>query len=320
MISWTSPCTVPRDYFLKHVKGVDGIFCVLTEQINQEVVDAAGPSLKVVGTMSVGFDHIDVPVLKRAGIKLGFTPNVLTDATAETTVAVLLAASRRLFESHQHLLNGNWAKFNWGPTWMVGQGLAGSTVGIVGMGRIGQAVKDRLAPFKVAKFLYFDNYINNGKLFRACSVPASVQTPELIVSSMISVAGASKTDFDSLCRESDFVIANCALTAETREIFNEHAFGLMKSNAVFVNTSRGGVVKQSALVDALRSRKIFAAGLDVMTPEPLPTDHELTKLDNCVVIPHLGSATVESRRDMAELTAKNILAALEGREMPAPIP
>jgi glyoxylate/hydroxypyruvate reductase len=251
-------------------------------------MDKAGKSLKVIATMSVGFDHIDIAEAKKRGIHVGFTPGVLTDATAELTVAVLLAASRRLFESHQELLSGGWERSNWGPMWMTGPGLANSTVGIFGLGRIGMGVMARLRGFNVGRFLYHD------------------------VAPRTDNVDATFVDFDTLLRESDFIVTMCSLTDETREIFNERAFSLMKPNAVFVNTSRGGVVKQSALIDALKTKKIFAAGLDVMTPEPLPVNHELLKLPNCVVLPHIASASWESRTEMALLTAKNILAALDG--------
>lgn len=243
--------------------------------------------------MSVGFDHIDVPSVKAAGVKVGNTPGVLTDATADITVGLLLAASRRFFESHQELLNGGWAACAWGPTWMCGQGIADSTVGIFGMGRIGQAILERLVPFKPSRFLYSGRSKKDG------------------------VTQAEFVDFDTLVRESDFIIVSCALNEDTKEIFNARAFNLMKPNAVFVNTSRGGTVNQEDLIAALKANKIFAAGLDVMTPEPLPTDHELIKLKNCVVIPHIGSATIQSRTKMATLTSENILAALAGTPMPA---
>jgi len=290
---WNEPRPVPRDYLLKSVPGIDGLYCLITDKIDKELLDAAGPNLKVIGTMSVGHDHIDLGEVKKRGIQVGFTPNVLTNATAETTVAVLLAASRRMFEAREELLNGGWAKAAWGPEYLCGQELTGSTVGIYGMGRIGQAVMKRLKAFDVGRFIY------SGR------------------SKKDDVADAQFVDFDTFCKESDFVIVTCALTPETKEIFNEKAFSLMKPNTVFVNTSRGGTVDQDALIRALKENKIFSAGLDVMTPEPLPTDHELTKLRNCVVVPHIGSATYKARTDMAVTTSKNIIAALEGSPMPA---
>lgn len=183
---------------------------------------------------------------------------------------------------------------SWAPTWMTGPGLAGSTVGIVGFGRIGQAVARRVKPFNTAQILYSNRS----------------QPPEA------KEIGAIKVDFDELLTKSDFVICCVALVPETKEMFNKAAFAKMKSTAIFINTSRGGTVDQVALVEALKNNTIRAAGLDVTTPELLPLDSELFKLDNCVILPHIGSATIEARDIMGELTAKNILAALNGQEMP----
>lgn len=178
---------------------------------------------------------------------------------------------------------------------MTGPGLAGSTVGIVGFGRIGQAVAKRVKSFNTSRILYFNRS----------------QRPEE------KETGAIKVPFDELLAESDFVICCAALVPETKELFNKAAFEKMKNTAVFVNTSRGGVVDQEALIEALKTNRIRAAGLDVTTPEPLPLDSPLFQLKNCVVLPHIGSASIEARNIMSELTAKNILAALKGEEMPA---
>ncbi|CAG7696506.1 unnamed protein product, partial [Allacma fusca] len=294
LIIWPNESPAPRSFLLEKVKGVDGICCMITDNIDAELLEAAGPNLKVIGTMSVGYDHVDIEAMKSAGVKLGNTPGVLTDATAELTVALLLATSRRLFEGREELLNGGWAKSAWGPGFLCGQGLAGSTVGIYGLGRIGQAVMERLVPFRPAKFLYSGRSKKDN-------------------------VSAEFVDLATLLRESDFVIVTCALNAETKEMFNANAFNLMKPTAIFVNSSRGGVVQQDDLIAALKSNTILAAGLDVMTPEPLPTDHELTKLKNCVIIPHMGSATVQSRTLMATMTVRNILAGLEGTPLPSQV-
>ncbi|XP_037084499.1 glyoxylate reductase/hydroxypyruvate reductase-like [Pollicipes pollicipes] len=293
--TWDHPRPVDRSFFLDHVKGVDGLFCMVTEKIDKELLDAAGPSLKVIGTMSVGHDHIDLNEVKARGIKVGFTPNVLTDSTAELAVALLLMTARRLVEARDQITNGGWAGCAWSPLWMCGQGLAGSTAGIVGLGRIGQGVAARLRPFNVSKILY----------------TGRTEKPEA------RDLGAEYVTFDDLLARSDFVIITCALNESTKGLFNEAAFKKMKKTAILINTSRGGTVDQAALVTALKSGQIQAAGLDVMTPEPLPSDHELTTLTNCTLIPHVGSATVKSRTDMATLTSRNILAALDGSAMPA---
>jgi len=293
VLFWDNASPCPRDILLKNINGVSGLFCLVTDKIDDELLDSAGPNLKVIGTMSVGHDHINLEAVKNRGVKLGFTPDVLTDATAELTVALLLAASRRLFEAHTSLLNGSWEKSAWGPLFMCGMGLANSTVGIYGMGRIGKAVMARLVPFGISKFVY------SGRSKKA------------------DVTGAEFLNFEDFLRQSDFVIVTCPLTESTKELFDDKAFSLMKTSAVFVNTSRGGLVKQDALIAALKTERIFAAGLDVMTPEPLPSNHELTKLKNCVLLPHIGSATIQSRNAMAMLTAKNILAGLDDTELPS---
>lgn len=243
--------------------------------------------------MSVGFDHIDVPEVQSRGIKIGYTPDILTDATAELTVALLLATSRRLIEAREELYTGGWKA--WSPFWMCGPGLSKSTVGIVGFGKIGQAIASRLKPFNVSKFLYHG---------RSDKKEASQ-------------FNAIRVSFDELLVQSDFVIVCCSLTPETKEMFDEAAFKKMKSTAIFVNSSRGGVVNQDDLIKALESKTILAAGLDVMTPEPLPLDSRLLKLKNCVLLPHIGSASIDTRIDMAVLTANNIVNALKGENMPA---
>lgn len=264
---------------------------MLTDKIDAEVLENA-PKLKVIATMSVGYDHLVLDEIKKRNIKIGYTPDILTDATAELTVALLLATSRRLLEANKEARTGGWKA--WSPFWMCGPGLSGSTVGIVGFGRIGQEVAKRLKPFNVKKFLYYSR---------------SEKSQNEV--------GAQRVNFDDLLRDSDFVIATCALTPETKGIFNKDAFEKMKTTAVFINTSRGAIVDQNALIEALKLKKIWAAGLDVTTPEPLPLGSELFQLENCVILPHIGSAAIETRKEMAVLTARNILAALKGEKMPA---
>ncbi|XP_013195552.1 glyoxylate reductase/hydroxypyruvate reductase [Amyelois transitella] len=290
---WNKPSPVPREDFLKNVVGSNGIYCSLTDKIDKAVLDAAGPGLKVVATISVGYDHIDVQECKKRGIRIGYTPDVLTDATAELTLALLLSTSRRLPEAIHEAKSGGWV--SWAPTWMTGPGLADATVGIVGYGRIGQAVARRVKAFNTARILYFNRS----------------ERPEA------KEVGAIKVSFDEILAQSDFIICCAALVPETKEIFNKSAFEKMKKTAIFINTSRGGTVDQNALIEALKSNTIRAAGLDVTTPEPLPLDSPLFKLKNCVVLPHIGSASIEARNTMSDLTARNILAALKGTEMPA---
>uniref|UniRef100_A0A146LKS7 Glyoxylate reductase/hydroxypyruvate reductase n=1 Tax=Lygus hesperus TaxID=30085 RepID=A0A146LKS7_LYGHE len=288
---------ITKNDLLKKVVGVSGIFCSPSIRIDKEVIEAAGPSLKVVGTFSVGVDHIDLATLKAKGIRLGYTPGVLTEATAELTVALLLATSRRLFEANQAIRDGEWTSA-WAPLQWCGPALQGSTVGVYGFGRIGQSVARKLKAFEVSRILY----------------SSSAEKPEG------KEMGAECTSFETLLRESDFLIVTCALTDQTRGLFNKEKFAMMKPTAIFVNSSRGGVVDQEALQEALLTGKIRGAGLDVMTPEPLPKDHPLLSIKNCVIVPHLGSTTIETRVQMGVTTSKNIIAALTGGNMPAEYP
>ncbi|XP_032873772.1 glyoxylate reductase/hydroxypyruvate reductase-like isoform X1 [Amblyraja radiata] len=290
---WDSDDPVPRSELLKGVTGAHGLYCLLTEKIDKELLDVAGPNLKVISTMSVGFDHLVPEEIKKRGIRVGYTPDVLTDATAELTVALLLATSRRLMEAVAEAKNGGWG--TWKPLWLCGFGLSHSTVGIVGLGRIGLAVAQRLKPFGVKKFLYTD-------FEPKPEIAAEIQ--------------AEYVPLDKLAEESDFVTVHCALTPETKAMCNKKLFSKMKKTAVFINTSRGAVVNQDDLYTALTTGQIAAAGLDVTVPEPLPTDHPLFSLKNCVILPHVASATIATRTAMAELTANNLLAGLKDQPMP----
>ncbi|XP_019732026.1 glyoxylate reductase/hydroxypyruvate reductase [Hippocampus comes] len=283
---------VPRKELLQKVKGVDALLCVLTEKIDAELLDAAGPNLKVLSTMSVGFDHLSLEELKRRGIRVGYTPDVLTDAVAELTVALLLATSRRLIEATHEAKTGGWG--TWRTLWLCGHELANSTVGILGLGRIGVAIAERLAPFKVKKFIYTD----------MCPRP-----------DLASDINAEYVSFDELAKQSDFLLACCALTPETHEICNKNLFSKMKKNSIFINTSRGGVVNQNDLYEALATNQIAGAGLDVTVPEPLPTDHPLFTLKNCVILPHIASASYSTRNAMSSLAANNLLLGLQGEPM-----
>ncbi|XP_006629975.2 glyoxylate reductase/hydroxypyruvate reductase-like [Lepisosteus oculatus] len=290
---WDSDDPVPRKELLKRVEGVEGLLCVLTEKIDSEVLEAAGPNLKVVSTMSVGYDHLSLPELKKRGIRVGYTPDVLTDAVAELTVALLLATSRRLIEAVEEAKTGGWG--TWRTMWLCGYELNQSTVGIMGLGRIGVAIAERLKPFGVKRFIYTD------------------VAPRTELASKIQ---AEYVTMDELARESDFLAVCCALTPETQGICNHSLFSKMKKTAVFINTSRGPVVNQEDLYEALSSGQIAAAGLDVTTPEPLPPDHPLFKLKNCVILPHIASASYTTRNSMSALAANNLLAGLKGEPMP----
>lgn len=255
-------------------------------------MEKAGPNLKVISTMSVGVDHIDLEEAKKRNVRVGYTPYILSDATAELTVALLLATSRRLFEASCEITNGEWK--SWAPQWLCGPGLCNKTIGIVGLGRIGMDVARRLKPFKVRQFLYW------GRTEKPYAKEVC----------------AKKVPFDELLSKSDFVIITCALTPDTHHLFNEQAFCKMKKGAILINTSRGTVIKQNDLINALECGMIAAAGLDVTDPEPLPLDSKLLTMGNVVVLPHIGSATIETRADMSILAARNLIEGVSGTEMP----
>lgn len=290
---WDSDEPVPRADLLKGIQGAHGLLCLLSEKIDAEVLEAAGPNLKVISTLSVGFDHLAIDEIKKRGIRVGYTPDVLTDATAELTVALLLATARRLPEGVEEVKNGGWS--SWKPLWLCGYGLSGSTVGVIGLGRIGMAIAQRLMPFGVKRLLYSG---------RTAKPHAAEVNGEFV-------------PLDTLVSESDFIVVSCSLTPETQGMCDKSFFSKMKPTAVFINTSRGAVVNQEHLYEALSSGQIAAAGLDVTTPEPLPTNHQLLTLKNCVVLPHIGSATYSTRGVMSVLAARNLLGGLQGTDMPS---
>ncbi len=285
---WTPDLPPSREQLLEKVRGVDGLLCLLTETIDGELMDAAGPQLKVISSMSVGVDHIDVPAATARGIPVGNTPGVLTDATADQAFALLLAAARRITEGERFLRAGKWV--TWSPSLLLGADLVGATLGIVGFGRIGQAVAKRAQGFDL-RVIYHD----------PTARPAY---------------NAQPVDLDTLLHESDFVSIHVPLNSETRYLVNAGFLAKMKPNAVLVNTARGGVLDQTALYTALKSNRIFAAALDVTDPEPLPMDSPLLELENCLIVPHLGSASKKTRDMMSLLAAQNLIAGLKGKRLP----
>lgn len=292
---WESDDPMPRAALLEWAQGVDGIFCLLTERVDAELVEAAGPQLKVISTMSVGYDHVDAAALRARGVLLGNTPGVLTETTADLALALLLAAARRLPEAWSAVKDGSWGP--WQPMWLTGRDLHGSTVGIVGLGRIGAAVGRRLLGF-------------------GCRLLYSGPRPHPALAEPL---GATYVPFEQLLAESDFITVHCPLNDHTRGLFNGAAFARMKPGAVLVNTSRGPVVDQDALYTALAGGQIAAAGLDVTTPEPLPPAHPLLTLPNCLILPHIGSATTATREQMALIAADNLLAGVQGQPLPHPV-
>jgi lactate dehydrogenase-like 2-hydroxyacid dehydrogenase len=288
---WPDELPPSRQAILEHVHGTDGLLCLLTDQIDAGIMEAAGPRLKVISSFSVGIDNVDVAAASERGIPVGNTPGVLTDATADMAFALLLAAGRRIVEGAQGVRTGRWK--TWGPAFMLGADLAGATLGIVGFGRIGRAVARRAGGFGM-RIIFSD---------------ASQAAPEPGVD-------ATQVSLDTLLREADFISLHTPLTEETRGLINADTLGRMKRTAVLINTSRGPVVDQQALYDALVSKCIFAAGLDVTVPEPLPVEHPLLTLENCLIVPHIASASWRTRERMSLMAAENLIAGLKGERLP----
>ena len=293
---WTEELPPPREELLRRVAGVDGLLSLLTDRVDDELLDAAGPQLKVVSNFAVGFDNIDVPALTRRRIPGGNTPGVLTETTADLAFALLMSAARRIPESVDYVRAGRWR--TWGPMLLMGVDVHGATLGIVGFGRIGREMARRAGGFGMT-VLYHDVH------------PATPEEEAQL--------GARRVEMAELLRDSDFVTLHVNLTEATHHLIDAEALRAMKPTAVLVNTSRGPVVDPEALEQALRSGEIFAAGLDVTEPEPLPADHPLVGLPNCVVVPHIASASRVTRDRMAQMAAANLLAGLRGERLPTPI-
>ena len=290
---WVEELPPPRPVLLEKVHGIDGLLCLLTDQIDAEVLDAAGPRLRVVSNHAVGYDNVDVAAATARGIPVGNTPGILTETTADFAFALLMAAARRVVEGADYVRAGKWR--TWGPMLLLGHDVHGATLGLVGMGRIGQAMARRAAGFGM-KVVYYDPYFDAARA---------------------AAAGAEGSDtLEALLAEADFISVHVPLTGETHHLINARALAKAKPTAVLINTSRGPVVDTDALVDALASGQIAYAALDVTDPEPLPADHRLLALPNCLVVPHIASASWATRTRMAVMAAENLLAGLRGERLP----
>ena len=293
---WPDELPPPRDELLRRVAGCDGVLTLLTDKVDDAFLDAAGPQLKVVSNYAVGFDNIDVPACARRGVAVGNTPGVLTETTADLAFALLMAAARRLPEGDRYVRDGKWK--TWGPLLLLGPDVHGATIGIVGFGRIGQAVARRAQGFGM-EILYHDLH----------------QLPEDVTGPL----GATYLPLQELLPRCDFVSIHVNLSEATRGLINRESLGWMKPTAVLVNTSRGPVVDQPALAEALQNGVIAAAALDVTDPEPISMDDPLVGLDNCLIVPHIASASRATRGKMAQMAAANLLAGVRGEPLPTPV-
>jgi glyoxylate reductase len=276
------------------LEGCDGAITLLTDHIDGSVLDRH-PGLRVISNFAVGYDNIDVPAATERGVLVCNTPEVLTNATADHTWALLLAAARRIPESIAYVRDGKWK--TWGPLLLLGREVSGATIGIVGLGRIGKEVAKRARGFDM-RVLAFDPFED---------------------AAFAQEHGVSYAPLEQLLAESDFVTLHVALTPDTEHLIGAAELDRMKPTAILVNASRGPVVDTNALVDALRNGSILSAALDVTDPEPLAADHPLVNMTNCIVVPHTASATVQTRDRMAELAARNLLAGLKGERPPASV-
>jgi glyoxylate reductase len=291
---WDKEYPPPYETMLEKLRDKEGLLCLLTDKIDANLIDSS-PKLQVISQCAVGYDNIDISAATARGISVGNTPGVLTDATADFAFTLLMAAGRRITEAVDYVRAGKWN--TWGLTLLLGQDVFGGTLGLIGFGRIGQAVAKRAKGFDM-RVLYYDTFRN------------------LEAENKFS---AEYSELDSLLKESDFISIHVNLTPDTKGMIGTREFGLMKNSAVLINTARGPVVDPDALYLALKGNQIAAAALDVTEPEPLPHDHRLLTLPNLMVVPHIASATVTSRNRMAMMAVRNLIAGLRGEELPFPI-
>lgn len=288
---WSGDMPPSRDELLQRARGMDGVLSLLTDSIDGEAIDAIGPQLKVISNFAVGFDNIDIAAATARKIPVGNTPDVLTDATADFSFALMMSAGRHILEGDRYVREGKWK--TWNPMLFLGMEMKGATLGLVGFGRIGKAMARRAVGFDM-RVIYYD----------------------LLETKPSSDIRATRVDLETLLEESDFISLHTPLTPDTHHLINAEAFSKMKPSAVFVNTSRGPVVDLEALYHALNEKRLYAAGLDVTEPEPLPLDHPLFTLDNILIMPHIASSSKVARDKMSWIAAKNLIAGLKGEHLP----
>lgn len=297
---------IPREVLLQKIKGVDAVLCLLTEQIDAEFFDAAGEQLKIVANYAVGFDNVDVEEANKRKVWVTNTPSSLGDAVAEFAVALMLALSRHIVAADKFTRAGKYKV--WEPDVFLGQDLTGKTLGVVGAGTIGSVVAKR------AKGVFEMRVVYTG------SKPKPDFEEE--------IGGAEFMEFDQLLKESDVITMHVPLTPDTRHMLSTEQFGMMKSNVIILNTSRGPVIDECALIEALKQHKVWGVGLDVYEGEdpeererlPLENWNELISFDNVIMTPHIASATLEAREEMTRLAVDNLQAALRGEEPPCLVP
>ncbi|KAF8067529.1 D-isomer specific 2-hydroxyacid dehydrogenase [Lyophyllum atratum] len=314
VVVWPENCVADRKWLLENIHGAIGVLVMMTEKVDEELLETAGSSLRVVSTMSVGYEHANLPEIAKRGIKFGYTPDVLTGAVADLSVMLALMASRIAGEVITLVQDNQWPAVSWAPFGLCGYQLSTTrvspkrTVGFLGFGRISQATLARLVPFGITDCIYTAN---------PSSPPMSARDEDLAKRHSLNLL--QRVEMDELARESDILFVLAPGGPATRHLVNEEFLRKMKKTSVVVNTSRGTLVDSDALAKALRERWIWGAGLDVVEGEPnITADHPLVKEPRCIVLPHVGSGTFETRLGMATLAVQNLLAGIdEGSEMPA---
>ncbi|MEK3992246.1 2-hydroxyacid dehydrogenase [Robertmurraya sp. FSL R5-0851] len=279
---------VPREVLEEKIVDIDGLYCLLTDAIDLELLQKA-TNLKVIGNMAVGFNNIDVEAATKRGIIVTNTPGVLTETTADLTFALLMATARRIPEASDFLREGKWS--TWSPMLLTGQDIYNSTLGIIGLGRIGEALAKRAKGFNM-NILYHN---------RSRKIEAEQEL------------GLEYCSLENLLKRSDYICVMTPYTPETKKMIRKEHFKIMKETSILINTARGGIVNENDLYHALKDGEIWAAGLDVFEQEPVVLDHPLLSLPNVVTLPHIGSASIGTRTKMAEVVAENLLQALNGK-------
>lgn len=315
VVTWEQNRPVTREWLLDHISEAEALYCLLTDSIDRDVL-VLGKRLRVISSLSVGVDHIDVAECTNRGIPVGHTPGVLTETTADLAFGLLLAAARRIEEGARYVRQGQWT--TWNPDLLLGRDIYDSTLGIIGFGRIGQAVARRALGFSmkvlVAQVSRSEHTEGNSPAGQEANVNDSFH--QWTWDESRETGEVTAVPFSDALSLSDFLTLHVPLTDDTRYMIGFKELKSMKSTAILINTARGGVVKTEALYRALKDGIIGGAALDVTDPEPLPASHPLLTLPNCLVIPHLGSASVATRARMAIMAAENVIAGLKGEHLP----
>ncbi len=288
---WNKDRPMTQDEMIEKAKLFDALYCTLTDKIDKKFLNECS-HLEIISQFGVGYDNIDISEATRLGIPVGYTPDALTEATADTAFGLMIAVSRKMFYLHKKIINGKWDYFR--PRADLGIELKNRTLGIFGMGRIGFKMAERCRGAYNMRIIYHNRKPNP----------------------MAKEINAEYVDFPALLKQSDVISLHCTLTDETRGVFNKKAFSKMKPTAILINTARGLVHNEIDLIEALNTGIIWGAGLDVTNPEPMQPDNPLLQMENAAVLPHIGSATIDARTEMSRMAARNIIEFYENKRVP----